>query len=218
MTRSESIVEITKALALVQGKMESAKKDSDNPFYKSKYADLASVLDVVRKLLSANGLAIVQPVEMEGDYYYIETMLMHISGEFISSRLKLTPMRQVKDQGWMPSPDPQSIGVAIAYGRRQALQSLLCIAAEDDDGNAASNVGAKEVEAKAKKESTTNFNFLTAMKVEKERVGDGIYYGVLKDFKVEHSNLITKREDQLKIYNILTTLHKQVKEEPKDAR
>ncbi len=217
MKQSESIVKLTEALIKVQAKMEFAKKDSENPFFSkqgkpAKYADLASVLEVARELLSANGLAVVQPVEMEGDFYYVETTLLHISGEFISSKIKIAPMKQVKDVGWVPSLDPQSIGTAISYARRYALMALLCIAAEDDDGNAASGLGQKEQvkpqEKKKEEKEGPNYNFLKAMKTEKERVGDAVYYGVLKDFGVGHSNQITKREDQLKVYDVLKILHK----------
>ncbi len=63
-------------------------------------------------------------------------------------------------------------------------------------------------ESEKEEEEGPNYKFLKAMKAEKERVGDAIYYGVLKDFKVEHSNQITKREDQIKIYDVLKILHK----------
>ncbi|TAL13909.1 hypothetical protein EPN95_04445 [Patescibacteria group bacterium] len=140
MEKSESIKELSVALAKAQAEMEPAKKESENPFYRSKYSDLASVLNASRKALSKHGLSVIQPVEMEGDFYFIETVLLHESGEWISSRLKITPMKQVKESGWAPSPDPQSIGVAISYGRRYAYQAMICGAAEDDDGNQASGL------------------------------------------------------------------------------
>src|SRR3990172_7760244 len=149
MQKSESIGKLAEALAKAQSKIKSAKKTADNPFYRSKYADLDAVIEASRDALAENGLAIIQPVEMEGDFYFIETMLLHSSGEWISSRLKITPMKQVKDSGWVPSPDPQSIGVAISYGRRYAYQAMICGAAEDDDGNAASGLDGKKENKKA---------------------------------------------------------------------
>lgn len=141
MQRSPEIGKLAEALAKAQAKIRPAKKTADNPFYHKKYADLDAVIEASRDALTENGLAIIQPVEMEGDFYFIETTLLHSSGEWISSRLKITPMKQVKDSGWVPSPDPQSIGVAISYGRRYAYQAMICGAAEDDDGNQASGIG-----------------------------------------------------------------------------
>ena len=156
MQKSESIGKLAEALAKAQSKIRSAKKTTDNPFFHKKYADLDAVIEASREALSENGLAVIQPVEMEGEFYFIETTLLHSSGEWISSRLKITPMKQVKDSGWVPSPDPQSIGVAISYGRRYAYQAMICGAAEDDDGNRASGLeeeGGKKKARRVEKET-----------------------------------------------------------------
>lgn len=137
MEKSESIKELATALSKAQGEIKPALKDSDNPFFKSKYADLASVWEVCREPLSKNGLSISQHPSLDGNAVSIETMVMHTSGEWLLSKLSMTP----KDL------TPQSIGSAITYARRYALSSIVGIASEiDDDGNAASQV-AKAVKA-----------------------------------------------------------------------
>jgi len=132
MQKSESIGELAKALALAQGEIKGAVKDSENPFFKSKYADLASVRDACQQALSKNGLAIVQVpgtlITEHATIVSIETLLMHSSGEWVSGDLSAIP---VKD-------DPQGLGSCITYLRRYALSAYTGVAPEDDDGNAAS--------------------------------------------------------------------------------
>jgi hypothetical protein len=126
--QSQSIAELTKALVKVQGSLQGAKKDSDNPYFKSKYADLESVWDVCRKPLSENGLAVIQTTEPSESGVTVITTLAHVSGEFLRGKLHLVPVK----------PDPQGIGSAITYGRRYALAAIVGIYQTDDDGNAAS--------------------------------------------------------------------------------
>lgn len=131
MKSSESIMELAKALCKAQSVMENAKKDADNPFFKSKYADLSSVWEVVRKPLTENGLSIMQfPSTCKEDaMVVVETVLVHISGEWVSDALKLPYLKA----------DPQSLGSAITYGRRYGLSAVIGVVAdEDDDGNKAS--------------------------------------------------------------------------------
>ena len=138
--RSSSLVELTKALSSFQGKIASVKKTSVNPFFHSKYADLDAVWEMCRRPLAENGLALVQTTIEQDDRMYLETLLLHISGEYLSSRYPLNPMRQVKDAGWVPSDDPQSLGSVITYARRYAMSAMLGVAAdEDDDANKASH-------------------------------------------------------------------------------
>lgn len=135
MQKSETIGELAKALAAAQGEILGAKKDSENPFFKSKYADLASVRDACRDPFAKNGLAVVQTprslITPEVTIIYVETLMAHASGEWISEELSAVP---VKD-------DPQGIGSCITYLRRYALASFAGVAPEDDDGNAASGGG-----------------------------------------------------------------------------
>ena len=131
MNQSESIAELSAALSKAQGAMQGAIKDSSNPFFKSSYADLASVWDACRKPLSDNGLSVVQTSDLlpeHPDMVCIETILCHASGQWIKGRLAVKPVKS----------DPQSVGSCITYLRRYSLQSIVGIAPEDDDGNAAS--------------------------------------------------------------------------------
>lgn len=126
--RSGSIAKLAEALSKAQGIIEGAKKDSENPFFKKQYADLASVWGVCRKPLSDNGLSVVQLPSFNGGMVHVETILAHSSGEFISGCLSMTPV----------SDDPQKIGSCISYARRYALASIVGVFQEDDDANAAS--------------------------------------------------------------------------------
>jgi hypothetical protein len=127
MKASETIVELATALAKAQGQIEDATKDGINPAFRSKYADLAAVRAVIREPLAANDLAIMQFPRTRQGYAEVETMLVHKSGEFVSETLEI-PVSKF---------DAHGIGSGITYGRRYGLMSILCLAAVDDDGNAA---------------------------------------------------------------------------------
>jgi len=122
--KSESIAALAKAIALSQLHVENALKSSTNPHFKSKYADLAEILNTVRPVFSANGIAIVQTPTFESGVASVETMLCHESGEFISSVCSSPVSKQ----------DAQGIGSAITYLRRYSLAAMCGIAQEDDDG------------------------------------------------------------------------------------
>ena len=140
-SKSETIKELLGALSKAQGEMGVALKDSDNPFFHSTYADLASVWDVARGPLSKYGLCIIQIPEILVDGIVLITVLGHSSGEFITSRYPITPMKQARDQGWVLSNDPQSIGSAITYAKRYALAAMLGIATSDDDDDGEKAMG-----------------------------------------------------------------------------
>jgi hypothetical protein len=131
MTTSEQINEIAGALAKAQGEMQGAAKSAANPFFKSKYADLASVWDACRDQLAKNGLSIVQSPTTEGSRVSVETLLMHSSGQWMKDILSAA----AKDDS------PQAVGSTITYLRRYALQSFAGIAPEDDDAEAAQGRG-----------------------------------------------------------------------------
>lgn len=128
MTHSEQINELAMALAKAQGQIEGAKKDSINPHFKNRYADLASVWDACREALTKNGLSVVQSAENNESGYGVTTMLLHTSGQWMRGTLYLKPMKD----------DAQGAGSALTYARRYALSSMVGIAPEDDDANAAS--------------------------------------------------------------------------------
>lgn len=125
MEQSQSITELAKALVKVQKELKPAPKDSENPFFKSSYADLATVCKAVFPVLSKYGLSVSQIAENEGA---VTTILMHESGEWLKGTLSLKPTKN----------DPQGMGSAITYARRYALASICGLATEDDDGNEAS--------------------------------------------------------------------------------
>jgi len=132
MERSENINEFATAFAQAQGAMTVAAKDSTNPHFKSKYADLASVVDAVRPHLSSNGLSFTQSVSTEPGIVTVETTIFHKSGQWISNRLSVA-CRDLT---------PQPVGSAITYARRYTLMAICGIApAEDDDGEAAQGRG-----------------------------------------------------------------------------
>ena len=137
MNRSDTIGELAAALAKAQGQMTSASKASQNPFFHSRYANLASIVDAIKVPLANNGLAYVQTTDTEDGAVIVETTLLHASGEWVSGQLR---MRPVKD-------NPQEIGSCLTYARRYALQAIVGLAAdEDDDGNAASGNTATPVQ------------------------------------------------------------------------
>ena len=129
MLKSEQINELAAALAKAQGQIERAKKSSSNPFFKSKYADLAECWNTCREALTANEISVIQmPEEInENGRLNITTMLAHSSGQYISSTLTMTVTKL----------DPQAIGSVITYGRRYALAAMVGLAQEDDDGEKA---------------------------------------------------------------------------------
>ena len=129
MNKSESIAALAAALATAQGSMKGAVKDSANPFFKSKYADLASVVEALRSAFSANGLSYIQTIQpSDRDEVRVETMILHSSGEWISCGVLALPVSKVDAQGY---------GSALTYARRYSLSAAVGVAPEDDDGNAA---------------------------------------------------------------------------------
>lgn len=128
--QSAEIKDVVSALANAQGEIENAQKDSENPHFKSKYADLASVWKACRTQLSKNGLTIAQqPIFIDNYGLVMVTTLYHTSGQWLRSFLPVDPAKK----------DPQGLGSAITYMRRYALAAMVGVAPDDDDdGNAAS--------------------------------------------------------------------------------
>ena len=127
MTTSEQINEIATALAKAQGEMGGAKKDTVNPFFKSKYPDLASVREACFGALTKHGISVIQSPSAEGPVVSVVTLLAHSSGQWMRGVASCT----AKDDS------PQSVGSATTYLRRYALQSFAGVAPEDDDAEAA---------------------------------------------------------------------------------
>ncbi len=129
-TQSQSITELAKALATVQGALQPAAKEAVNPHFRSKYADLPAVWDACRALLTKAGLSVVQmPVEAGAGRVGLTTMLLHASGEYISSTVSTA----------LQNDNAQGVGSALTYLRRYSLAAMVGIVADDDDdGNKAS--------------------------------------------------------------------------------
>jgi len=130
MNKSESIKELACALAKAQGQMGGAHKGKANPFFKSVYADLSSVVTAIREPLSSNGLSFIQATEpSDKDEIRVITMLMHESGEWLSSTIAIHVSKA----------DAQGYGSAITYAKRYSVLAMFGLGTEDDDGNKASN-------------------------------------------------------------------------------
>lgn len=134
--RSENINELAKALAKAQGEMKFAVKDSENPHYKSKYADLASVIEAIRVPLSSNGLSYTQPIVCIEGQVYVETILFHESNQWIKASLPIHIPKDSKNA-------MQALGGASTYARRYLLSALVGIAQDDDDGESAASAQPK---------------------------------------------------------------------------
>jgi hypothetical protein len=127
MRTSEKTDKLSNALAVAQGVIAFAKKDSANPFFKSSYADLASVIEAVRKPLADNKLAVMQGCVVDGGVTLLTTRLS-CEDQWVESD---TPVLCSKPN------DPQALGSAITYARRYSLSAMLGVAADDDDAETA---------------------------------------------------------------------------------
>ena len=120
------IKELHKKLFALKKEVGKISKDSENPFYKSKYFDINKLLEHIEPLLSKHNLLLLQPTTNDS----VSSSIIDIeSGEVISSSLSLPQIN-----------DPQKLGSAITYYRRYTLQSLLALQAEDDDANKTSSL------------------------------------------------------------------------------
>jgi hypothetical protein len=126
--------EIAKALAAAQMEMGKALKQSQNPAFRSKYADLGNVMDACMPSLNKHGIAVVQTMRDES----VVTMFIHESGDILECPVPLILGKR----------DMQGLGSAVTYARRYGLMSLAGIAPEDDDGNAAAQSPQRAQKAK----------------------------------------------------------------------
>ena len=145
MEKSQSIVNIAKALSQFQAKMGKVNKDATNPFFNSKYATLSNILEAIKMPLQESGLSFTQfPTGQNG----LTTVLMHAdSGEYMQTDYFMNPTKS----------DPQAQGSAISYMRRYALAAVLGLNIDDDDDANAATHGAatpKEASANAKAQAS----------------------------------------------------------------
>jgi len=130
MKKSDSIQKLAEALAAAQGEMPVVPFDSSNPFYKSSYASLGSVISASRPVLAKHGLSICQMPVSNENKVGIETTLMHTSGEWMSETL-LVPLVDEKGNSLI-----QTVGKDLTYLRRYAWSSFCGLYADEDtDGN-----------------------------------------------------------------------------------
>ncbi len=154
MSQSELINELAAALAKAQGEMQAAIKDKVNPFYKSSYADLGSVWDAARPVLSKNGLCVMQTTRIEGNQIILVTKLAHCSGQWVNSELPLILSKH----------DSQGIGAAMTYLRRYSLCALVSIVYDNDDdgetavGRGKTNYKKKEVQENQEPQEVERIN------------------------------------------------------------
>ena len=126
--KSPEIDKLASSLSKVQAELEGAKKESTNPFFKSNYADLHAVIKSAFPHLSKHGLSVTQGNEMIMGAVCVTTTLMHSSGQWIRSKVKLPLAKK----------DAQGVGAAITYGRRYGLSGIVGIAQYDDDAQSIS--------------------------------------------------------------------------------
>ena len=135
---------IATALVKAQSEMSNPTKGNTNPFFKSKYADLNAVREAVIPVLNANGISVLQPLVHIDGKNFVNTILLHESGELMESFTEIIYNKQN---------DAQAQGSGITYARRYGLQSFVCVGADDDDGNKASapvKIDLPRLEAKLK--------------------------------------------------------------------
>jgi hypothetical protein len=119
---------LLKAFLAAQAQVRGAKKDAQNPHFKSDYATLESVITAIKDPLNSNGLAFIQmPATCQNGGLRLVTRIYHMGGQFIESDFEVP----------LPKADPQGVGSALTYARRYALMAMMGIAPEDDDGNSA---------------------------------------------------------------------------------
>lgn len=128
LSMSTSIEKLSPAILAAKKEMTNAVKDSKNPFFKSKFADLNSVREACEPALAKNGVSVLQPMVQKDGKTFVRTMLLHESGQYLCSDTEVVCAKQN---------DPQAYGSAISYARRYGLQSLVSLGAEDNDAEGA---------------------------------------------------------------------------------
>ena len=176
MDKSESIKNLAIALTKAQGELQNASKSSRNPHFKSTYANLSEVLSCVKESFTPNGLSFIQAPSFADGVVYVETLVMHISGEWISSTAGSPITKQT----------PQGIGDAVTYLRRYSLASVSGLAQQDDDGNSNSNQP----------------RMLTLAELDAQKANDSAWARVIKEGSQKLSD-IKDSEDRARIAELI---------------
>lgn len=141
MNKSEQTNEIFKAISAAQGEFLTVEKSSTNPHFKSKFAPLDNIIEMLRPILPKHGLSFVQFTDITDGGIVVETVITHESGQWVSGSLKMPATKQ----------DPQGYGSALTYGRRYGLSAAFGIASDEDvDGNNADEKPGSKTEQKQK--------------------------------------------------------------------
>lgn len=202
MEMSEQIDALAKALSKAQGEMGGAVKDSSNPFFKSSYADLGSVIAAIKDSFAANGLSYTQFPVREENAAGVETILMHESGQWIKSSYML-PLAKF---------DAQSAGSCLTYARRYALQAIAGIPAVDDDGNQA-NAAAPAAPPAARKPKAQKVPEMVSQEAQTKSITvNGKEYGPLTTCKeindcIDHVQLEQWKQDNITALKLIAQYH-----------
>lgn len=194
MAQSENINELALALSKVQASLHGAQKTSENPFFKSSYADLQSVWESCRELLARNNLSIVQAGAPAKDKHIaIRTVLMHSSGQWIDGVTEL-PMTKA---------DPQQAGSAITYARRYSLAAMVGIYQTDDDANAATHETESERNARESKRALNDakielFNAYDKDKELLQKDAQDVFNTDAGNLTIDQIKELTERQEQAK--------------------
>lgn len=131
---SDGTKEIAAALVKAQKQFDTAKKDRANPLFKSKYADLPSIMTACQAALGAEGVVIMQDVSGSPGSVSVVTKLLHESGQSLSSSPLVFPVMPIKlKDGTLQEVTPQTYGSAITYARRYSLAAMVGVVVDDDD-------------------------------------------------------------------------------------
>ena len=184
MNKSESIVNLSKALAAAQGEMPAIKFDSTNPFLKNKFASLGAVIDGTRPILAKHGLSVTHFPFGEGGVIGVEVILMHNSGEWISNSVSM----EIGEEKGKSS--AQVAGSIITYLRRYTLASILGVYSDEDgDGHSPAQTPREKRAVEREREEQADvpvqgdpMTIERAMKIENS---EGVKYGDLANDKLQ---------------------------------
>jgi len=186
MNKSESIVEISKALAKFQGEVKQPLKDADNPYFKSKYVPLENVVESISSIAPNHGLSFVQwALNDENGRVGVATMLMHESGEFIEfDPVFINAEKQT----------PQGAGSLITYLKRYSLSAVFGITSDQDDDANESSGNNKNTQKNNKNLSEAQVKRLYAIGKSVQVNAADIKKVIMNDYNKTDVALLTKKE------------------------
>lgn len=171
---------LLEALSKMQGALDNAKKESKNPYYNSKYADLATCLDALKKPMADNGLSVSQHCSFDGSNVSCVSILGHSSGQMMVSTLTVPVTKK----------DAQGVGMAITYARRYAMSSIVGLAQADDDGEGAVTHENEEIEHDGNYASEKQVSLIRSLLANSNIVEESI----LKRYQVANLESLSKTQ------------------------